>query len=141
MSIYMYLIYMCMYHCYNVLCFLSLQAGVQAQPEKGMRTQHIQNKFNTASKTITVPVSQCHTWLGVPSDRVYMYHSVAKERPWVGHLTSLPERGVGAHSCVSAFNHERGPMYAYSNSPPLNSLKYRTNNNVQQSCRPWMLKF
>ena len=132
-----------MYLCYNVLCFLSLQAGVQAQPEKGMRTQHTQNIFNTARKTITVwyPVSQCHTRFGVPSVRVYMYHSVAKERPWVGHLTSMPKRRVGAHSCVSAFNHERGPMYAYSNSLPLNSLKYRTNINVQQSHRPWKLKF
>ena len=34
---------------------------------------------------------------------------------------------------VSAFNHERAPMYAYSNSLPTNLLKYWINNNVQRS--------
>ena len=38
------------------------------------------------------------------------YCSLAKESPWAEHLTSLPKRGVGALSIVSAFNHERVPM-------------------------------
>ena len=32
-----------------------------------------------------------------------------KRAPWAEHLTSLPKRGVGALSTVSAFNHERVP--------------------------------
>ena len=87
---------------------------------------------------LTLPArpSQCGA-----SVTVYMYHSVAKERPRAEHLTSLPKRRVGAFSCVSAFNHKRGRMYAYSDSLPLNLLKYRTNNNMQWSRRPWKLKF
>ena len=45
---------------------LSLQAGVQAQPEKGTCTQHIQDKVNTASKTITVWCQCRSVTLGVP---------------------------------------------------------------------------
>ena len=37
------------------------------------------------------------------------YRSLAKKGPWVEHLTSLPKRGVGALSTVSAFNHEIAP--------------------------------
>ena len=33
------------------------------------------------------------------------YCSLTKEYPWVEHLTSLPKRGVGTVSSVSAFNH------------------------------------
>ena len=40
----------------------------------------------------------------------HLYYSLAKERPWVEHLTSLPERGVGALSNVSTFIHERALM-------------------------------
>ena len=45
---------------------------------------------------------------------IYMYHSLAKELPWVEHLTSLPNRGLGALLSVSTFNHEI--VYAYSDS-------------------------
>ena len=38
------------------------------------------------------------------------YHSLPKKGPWAEHLTSLPKRGVGALSTVSAFNHEKAPM-------------------------------
>ena len=34
-----------------------------------------------------------------------IYRSLTKERPWEEHLASLPKRGVGTFSCVSAFNH------------------------------------
>ena len=47
----------------------------------------------------------------------YMYHSLAKKGPWVEHLTSLPKRGVGALSTVSAFSHERVPTF-YNDSKP-----------------------
>ena len=39
------------------------------------------------------------------------YCSLMIECPWVEHLTSLPKTGVGTLSSVSAFNHERAPMY------------------------------
>ena len=38
-----------------------------------------------------------------------IYRSLAKKGPWAEHLTSLPRRGMGALSTVSAFNHERVP--------------------------------
>ena len=40
---------------------------------------------------------------------VLQYRSVAKKGPWTEHLTSLPKRGMGTLSTVSAFNHERVP--------------------------------
>ena len=40
---------------------------------------------------------------------VCVYHSLAKKGPCAEHLASLPRRGVGALSTVSAFNHERVP--------------------------------
>ena len=45
--------------------------------------------------------------------------------PWAEHLTSQPKREMGALSSVSAFNHERMPMYIYSDSIPS-----KQNNNV-----------
>ena len=51
------------------------------------------------------------------------------------------KEGMGALLSVPAFNHERAPMYAYSDSLPTNSLKYWTNNDIQRSCRPWKLTF
>ena len=54
-----------------------------------------------------------HRW--VPGVHNYRYYrSLVKERPWVEHLTSLPKRGLGTLLRVSPFNHERAPMYAYS---------------------------
>ena len=44
---------------------------------------------------------------------IFQYSSLVKERPWAEHLTSLPKRVVGTLVSVSAFNHERAPMYAY----------------------------
>ena len=44
---------------------------------------------------------------------INIYHSLPKERPWAEHLTSLPKRGVGALSTVSAFNQEK----SYSTKP------------------------
>ena len=35
---------------------------------------------------------------------IHIYRSLAKERPWVEYITSLPKRGVGALLSVSAFN-------------------------------------
>ena len=43
-------------------------------------------------------------WL---SQGTLKYRSLSKKGPWAEHLTSLPNRGVGALSTVSAFNHER----------------------------------
>ena len=37
------------------------------------------------------------------------YHSLQKKSLWAEHFTSLPKRGVGALSTVSAFNHKRVP--------------------------------
>ena len=65
-----------------------------------------------------------------------MYRSLTKEHQWSEHLTSLPKGGVGALLSVFVFNQKRALMYAYSDSLPTNSLKYWTNNNVQQSCWP-----
>ena len=46
-----------------------------------------------------------------------IYHSLAKEHPWAEHLykpAKVGEGGDGCPSSVSAFNHERIPMHAYS---------------------------
>ena len=49
------------------------------------------------------------------------------------HLTSMSKRGVGTLSSLLKFNHERAPMYAYSDSLPSTSLKYWMKYSVQQS--------
>ena len=62
----------------------------------------------------------------------------------MGHSTVVSRKSTHARSTlqacqregwvlflVSTFNHERASMYAYNNSLPLNSLKYRTNNYIQ----------
>ena len=49
-------------------------------------------------------------------------------------------KGVGTLLSVSIFNHERAPMYAYSNSLPANLQNCWTNNNVQLSRWPWNFK-
>ena len=51
--------------------------------------------------------------------RLYTYFSLMKEYPWAEHLTSPSKRGVGALLSVSAFNHKRASIYAYSDSIPL----------------------
>ena len=61
---------------------------------------------------------------------MFIYCSLTKERPWAEHLTSLPKRGVGTLLSVSAINHERAPMYIYSDSLPTNSLKVWTYNGA-----------
>ena len=45
----------------------------------------------------------------ISGQNVGIYRSLPKKGPWAEHLTSLPKRGVGALSTVSAFNHERVP--------------------------------
>ena len=47
-----------------------------------------------------------------------MFRSLAKKGPWAEHLTSLPKRGVGALSTVSAFNYERAATSCYNDSKP-----------------------
>ena len=76
-------------------------------------------------------------WSG-QQDWPHVYLGLAKGHPWVEHL---PKRGVDSLSSVSGFNHKRAPMYAYSNSLHTNWLKCWTNNNIQQSRRPWKLMF
>ena len=49
-----------------------------------------------------------------------MYRSLAKECLWVERLSSLPRKGVGVLSSVSAFNYERAPMYVLNRSVHLN---------------------
>ena len=41
------------------------------------------------------------TFSDIFSDQQNKYRSLAKEHPWVEHLTSLPKRGVGALLYVS----------------------------------------
>ena len=50
------------------------------------------------------------------------------------------QHSLGTLLSVSIFNHERVPMYAYSNSLPANLQNYWTNNNVQLSRWPWNFK-
>ena len=86
---------------------------------------------------IGVSLSEPHT--SESNGGVFIYRSLEKDCPWVEHLTSLPKWGLSALLSVSTFNHERAPMYAYSNSLPTNSLNYWTNDNVQWGRRPWKL--
>ena len=60
------------------------------------------------------------------------YHSLPKKGPWAEHLTSLPKRGVGALSTVSAFNHERAPTSCLQRLETLEANNC-TQNNVQQN--------
>ena len=57
---------------------------------------------------------------------VRIYHSLAKERPWTEHLTSLPKRGVGALSSVSTFKHKRVPMSCLQHPRPTKQIIGRT---------------
>ena len=61
-----------------------------------------------------------------------IYRSLAKKGPWADHLTSLPKRGVGALSGVSAFNHERAPMSCLQRLDALEANNW-TNSNVQRN--------
>ena len=61
-----------------------------------------------------------------------LYRSLPKERPWAEHLTSLPKRGVGALSTVSAFNHERAPTSCLQRLKALEANNW-TQNNVQRN--------
>ena len=79
-------------------------------------------------------------WVWVYGYTYLYYCSLTKEHPWVEHLTSLPKRGVDPLLSVFTFNHERAPIYAYSDSLPSNLLKYWTNTNTQRSCWPLNLK-
>ena len=78
------------------------------------------------------------TWNQVGADYVitYMdvciYHSLMKKGPWAEHLASLPKRGVGALSTVSAFNHERAPMSCLQRLKALEANNW-TQNNIQHN--------
>ena len=60
---------------------------------------------------------------------VCIYHSLVIKGPWAEYLTSLPKRGVGALSTVSAFNHERAPTSCLQRLEVLDC----TQNNVQRN--------
>ena len=47
---------------------------------------------------------------------LHMHRSLAKERPWAEHLTSLPKNGVGAFLIVFALNHKRASMSCLQHS-------------------------
>ena len=71
----------------------------------------------------------------------YLYHSLVKKGPWAEHLTSLPKRGVGTLSTVSAFNHERVPTSCLQWLEALEANNWMQ-NNVQrnhQGLRSWVL--
>ena len=61
---------------------------------------------------------------------VCMYRSLSKRGPWAEYLTSLPKRGVGVLSTLSAFNHERAPMSCLQRLKALEANNW-TQNNVQ----------
>ena len=46
------------------------------------------------------------------------YRSLAKERPWVGHLTSLPERGIGTLSSILHLTRKECSCQVHCNSMP-----------------------
>ena len=60
------------------------------------------------------------------------YRSLAKQRPWAEHLTSLSKRGVNALSSVSAINHKRAPMSCFQRLNDLKANKWM-NTNVQRN--------
>ena len=63
---------------------------------------------------------------------ISMYRSLAKKGPWAEHLTSLPKRGVGTLSTVSALNHERVPTSCLQRLEALEANNW-TQNNVQRN--------
>ena len=60
------------------------------------------------------------------------YRSLPKEHPWAEHLTSLPKRGVGTLSTISAFDHERAPMSCLQRLEAFEANNWMQ-NNVQQN--------
>ena len=64
------------------------------------------------------------------------YRSLAKKGPWAEHLTSLPKRGVGTLSTVSAFNHERAPMSCLQRLEALEANNWA--QNIVQQNRQWL---
>ena len=65
--------------------------------------------------------------------RLFMYHSLTKERPWVEHLKSLSKRGMGTLLSVFTFNHERVPMSCLQRLDALEANNWTNNNSVQRS--------
>ena len=63
---------------------------------------------------------------------VLNYHGLLKKGPLAEHRTSLPKRGVGALSTVSAFNHKRTPTSCLQRLEALEANKW-TQNNVQRN--------
>ena len=55
---------------------------------------------------------------------VHVYRSLAKERPWAEHLTSLPIKGVGAVLSVFIIiiTMKERPCYIYNDSMPLKRI-------------------
>ena len=69
--------------------------------------------------------SNCEQSQGWPVAKAsWKYQSLLKEHQRVEHLTNLLKREMNALSSVSAFNHKKAPMYAYSDSMLINLLKY-----------------
>ena len=71
-----------------------------------MHMRLLQNVPNNVWLTIMLEVPEL-----LSLKQKLIYRSLPKKIPWVEeHLTSLPKRGVGILSTVSAFNYERAPM-------------------------------
>ena len=72
--------------------------------------------------TANIVSSQLQTWVvQVFCTRFiiqYHYHSLSKECPWAGLLTSLPNQGVVTLACVSKLTTKERPCHVYSNSMP-----------------------
>ena len=99
--------------------------------------QHCKNKFRailSLYRLFILTDNDRGYWseLGIAGPGTNQYHSLSKKSPWVEHLISLPKRGVGALSTVSALtDHERAPMSC------LQQLKALEANNCTQNNVQW----
>ena len=86
----------------------------------------------------TTPTATCTLKGGILSQaysmfvHIYIYCSLTRKGPWAEHLTSLPKRGVGALSTVSAFHHKRTPTSCLQWLEALEANNW-TQNNIQRN--------